>query len=121
MDKKGGVGYIHCRVCGQDWNTNINCKTGHAACVERTVAKTWTVLSAPVDVYADWVDACDEAAKAAAAGVESERSTYRDQPTSASKATGPTTGKASGSVSGEMNDFIEDDDMDAEGEFGDDE
>ena len=25
MDKKAGVGTIHCKVCGQDWSTNINC------------------------------------------------------------------------------------------------
>ncbi|KAJ6264731.1 hypothetical protein Dda_0881 [Drechslerella dactyloides] len=60
LDKKGGVGSLHCNVCGQQYQTSIN------------------YLSGAVDVYADWVDAADEvkkeqrrAAKGYAAGASS--------------------------------------------------
>jgi transcription elongation factor Elf1 len=48
LDKKAGVGNLHCKVCGQKFQTGIN------------------YLSAAVDVYSDWVDACEEVAKHAA-------------------------------------------------------
>lgn len=49
MDKKAGVGSLNCKVCGQSFQTPIN------------------VLSAPVDLYSDWVDACDAVANKPAA------------------------------------------------------
>lgn len=73
-----------------------------------------TVLSAPVDVYADWVDACDEAAKTAAASggaAEPERPVYRPEPVAKSRNPGAQ------QASGEMDDFIDNDEMDAEAEF----
>ncbi|KAK2765891.1 hypothetical protein FQN54_007406 [Arachnomyces sp. PD_36] len=45
LDKKLGLGNLSCKVCGQRFQTGIN------------------YLSAGVDVYADWVDACDAVAK----------------------------------------------------------
>ncbi|KAH7033017.1 transcription elongation factor 1, partial [Microdochium trichocladiopsis] len=39
MDKKAGVGQLDCKVCGQKFQCGIN------------------YLSAPVDVYSEWVDA----------------------------------------------------------------
>jgi len=45
LDKKAGVGTLHCNVCGQQYQTSIN------------------YLSGAVDVYADWVDAADEVKK----------------------------------------------------------
>ncbi|KIW98499.1 uncharacterized protein Z519_00160 [Cladophialophora bantiana CBS 173.52] len=53
LDKKAGVGNLHCKICGQKFQTGIN------------------YLSAAVDVYSDWIDACenvaqDEATKEAA-------------------------------------------------------
>ncbi|KAI0472038.1 transcription elongation factor 1 [Xylariaceae sp. FL0804] len=39
MDKKSGVGDLACKVCGQQFQCGIN------------------YLSAPVDVYSEWVDA----------------------------------------------------------------
>ncbi|ETI23103.1 hypothetical protein G647_04899 [Cladophialophora carrionii CBS 160.54] len=48
LDKKAGVGNLHCKVCNQKYQTGIN------------------YLSAAVDVYSDWVDACEEVAKQAA-------------------------------------------------------
>lgn len=48
LDKKAGVGNLHCKVCGQRFQTGIN------------------YLSAAVDVYSDWVDACENVAQEAA-------------------------------------------------------
>ncbi|EED18431.1 conserved hypothetical protein [Talaromyces stipitatus ATCC 10500] len=48
LDKKLGVGNLSCKVCGQRFQTGIN------------------YLSAAVDVYSDWVDACDAVAKSKA-------------------------------------------------------
>jgi len=48
LDKKLGLGNLSCKVCGQRFQTGIN------------------YLSAPVDVYSDWVDACDTVAKSTA-------------------------------------------------------
>ncbi|PTU17696.1 hypothetical protein P175DRAFT_0504434 [Aspergillus ochraceoroseus IBT 24754] len=45
LDKKLGLGHLSCKVCGQRFQTGIN------------------YLSAAVDVYSDWVDACDAVAK----------------------------------------------------------
>ena len=63
------------------------------------------------------MDACDEAAKQAtsgAAAVEPERAT-RDIPAPVSKSRNP----GSQQASGEMDDFIDNDEMDAEADFGD--
>ncbi|KZF22677.1 hypothetical protein L228DRAFT_238597 [Xylona heveae TC161] len=48
LEKKIGVGQLSCKVCGQSFQTGIN------------------YLSAAVDVYSDWIDACDTVAKDAA-------------------------------------------------------
>ncbi|KAI9841914.1 MAG: hypothetical protein M1837_000300 [Sclerophora amabilis] len=45
LDKKSGVGQLSCKVCGQSFQTGIN------------------YLSAAVDVFSDWVDACEFLAK----------------------------------------------------------
>ncbi|RPA78010.1 Elf1-domain-containing protein [Ascobolus immersus RN42] len=45
IDRKAGIGGLDCKVCGQSFQTDINS------------------LSAPIDVYSDWVDACDQVAK----------------------------------------------------------
>jgi transcription elongation factor Elf1 len=45
LDKKAGVGQLDCRLCGQQFQCAIN------------------YLSAPVDVYGEWVDAADAVAK----------------------------------------------------------
>ncbi|ODV91979.1 hypothetical protein CANCADRAFT_80670 [Tortispora caseinolytica NRRL Y-17796] len=44
MDKKLGVGTLSCKVCGQDFQAPINS------------------LSAPIDVYSEWIDACEAVA-----------------------------------------------------------
>lgn len=43
MDRTRNTGAIHCRVCLEDFQTSI------------------TYLSEPVDVYSDWIDACEAA------------------------------------------------------------
>jgi len=45
LDKKAGVGHLSCKVCGQSFQCSVN------------------YLSAAVDVYSEWVDACDSVAK----------------------------------------------------------
>ncbi len=50
LDKKLGIGQLHCKVCGQHFQTGIN------------------YLSAAVDVYSDWNDACEAVAKEGAEG-----------------------------------------------------
>ncbi|KAL2068357.1 hypothetical protein VTL71DRAFT_16455 [Oculimacula yallundae] len=45
LDKKAGVGALSCKICSQHFQCAIN------------------YLSAAVDVYSDWVDACDAVAK----------------------------------------------------------
>lgn len=47
IDKKIALGSLACKVCGQSYESATS------------------ALSAPVDVYADWVDACEEVSKQA--------------------------------------------------------
>jgi len=54
LDKKLGLGQLHCKVCGQHFQTGIN------------------YLSAAVDVYSDWIDACEAVAKEGGTGEEGE-------------------------------------------------
>ncbi|KAF2261056.1 Elf1-domain-containing protein [Lojkania enalia] len=99
IDKKTGVGNLQCKVCGQTFQTNIN------------------YLSAPVDVYADWIDACDAVAKEAAAGAATSRSVNR----SGALARPTPIGGGGGDGEGLNDGFIVEDDLDAEGEYADDE
>ncbi|KAI8055455.1 transcription elongation factor Elf1 like-domain-containing protein, partial [Syncephalis plumigaleata] len=43
LDKESKVGNVMCRVCSANWQTSIN------------------YLSEPVDVYSEWIDACEAA------------------------------------------------------------
>lgn len=45
MDKKSDVGTLLCKVCGQSFQSPINS------------------LSEPIDIYSDWVDACEAVAQ----------------------------------------------------------
>ncbi|CAN3365354.1 transcription elongation factor 1 [Diutina catenulata] len=64
LDKKNSLGELHCKICGQTFQTAINS------------------LSQPVDVYSDWIDACEDlaeqAGKSGAAGDASEDEGARD-------------------------------------------
>ena len=64
-------------------------------------------LSAAVDVYADWMDACDAVAKDASRGAATERSANR-------------TGGMPKAAADVDEGFIVDDERDAEGEYADD-
>ncbi|KAJ4353799.1 uncharacterized protein N0V89_005529 [Didymosphaeria variabile] len=87
IEKKSGVGNLQCKVCGQTFQTNTN------------------YLSAPVDVYSDWVDACDAVAKeAAAANTATQRPAARG-------------GRSR--VEEETEDFVVQDEADAEGDYDD--
>ncbi|MCJ1234502.1 hypothetical protein MMC14_002463 [Varicellaria rhodocarpa] len=62
LEKKAGTGELSCKVCGQQFQTGIN------------------YLSAAVDVYSDWIDACDAVAKEAAGlPKDNASSSYADQ------------------------------------------
>ncbi|KAK5083202.1 hypothetical protein LTR05_007086 [Lithohypha guttulata] len=52
LDKKNAIGDLYCKICGQKFQSSIN------------------YLSAPVDVYSDWIDACESVAQEAAADNE---------------------------------------------------
>lgn len=49
VDKKAGVGMLNCAVCAQSFQCGAN------------------YLSAPIDIYSEWVDAADAVAKDEAA------------------------------------------------------
>lgn len=74
MDKKAGTGELSCKVCGQQFQTGINCKSsistypilGSPTASESEAHYRLPDLSAAVDVYSDWIDACDTVAKEAA-------------------------------------------------------
>lgn len=66
LDKKMGLADLSCKVCGQKFQTGINCEWNflpHSR--ELTNVNHPKDLSAGVDVYSDWVDACDKVAKEA--------------------------------------------------------
>jgi transcription elongation factor Elf1 len=43
LDRESAIGSLNCRICGTFWQTTIH------------------NLSEPVDVYSEWIDACEEA------------------------------------------------------------
>ncbi|RLV89181.1 Transcription elongation factor 1 [Spathaspora sp. JA1] len=45
LDKKNLLGELHCKICGQSFQTAIHS------------------LSQPVDIYSDWIDACEDLAE----------------------------------------------------------
>ncbi|OVF10147.1 putative transcription elongation factor [Clavispora lusitaniae] len=70
LDKKNSIGDLHCKICGQSFQTAINS------------------LSQPVDIYSDWIDACEdlaEEAEAAGANSGNEEDDYSDDDRNAKK------------------------------------
>ncbi|ODV65264.1 hypothetical protein HYPBUDRAFT_114158 [Hyphopichia burtonii NRRL Y-1933] len=49
LDKKNSLGELHCKICGQSFQSAIHS------------------LSQPVDIYSDWIDACEDLAEEAEA------------------------------------------------------
>jgi len=106
LDKKLGVGNLTCKVCGQSFQATINCKIPRIRPTELHIASdNSTDLSAQVDVYADWMDACDAVAKESSGKAKAARgSNVASKPTA---------------IAEEGDDFIVDDELDAEGEYAD--
>ncbi|KAG2169587.1 hypothetical protein VTO58DRAFT_107706 [Aureobasidium pullulans] len=98
IDKKASTGELSCKVCGQTFQTVTN------------------YLSAPIDVYSDWVDACDAVAKQAA---ESTSKPGRD--TYGGTASQSRSQAARGETANVPADdgFIDDDELDAEADYAD--
>lgn len=82
--------------------------TSRHICIYRPFTDSATDLSAAVDVYADWIDACDAVAKEQG---PTERSSHRMG--------GPPKAAAAGGDD-DLDGFVENDELDAEGEFADD-
>lgn len=66
LDKKNSLGELHCKICGQSFQTAINS------------------LSQPVDIYSDWIDACEDLAEEAdahgeATGDEDDNEEFSDE------------------------------------------
>ncbi|CAK9437398.1 uncharacterized protein LODBEIA_P17760 [Lodderomyces beijingensis] len=57
LDKRNQLGELHCKICGQNFQTSIN------------------ALSQAVDVYSDWIDACEDLAEEA----EKRQDEYDDE------------------------------------------
>lgn len=58
LDKKTNIGTLNCKICGQSFQSPINS------------------LSQPIDIYSDWVDACEAVAQEQA---EAAQSGYTDK------------------------------------------
>jgi transcription elongation factor Elf1 len=50
LDRKTKIGKLTCKACGEEWANEI-----HA-------------LTEPIDLYSDWIDACEAEAEAAHSG-----------------------------------------------------
>ncbi len=75
LDKKAGIGELACKICGQQFQTGINCRFKNIT--GRMFEVGWMYLwisdlSAPVDVYSDWIDACDAVAREAVTNNEAD-------------------------------------------------
>lgn len=116
LDKKSSTGDLSCKVCGQTFQTGINCMF----CFSReptyhVMLTTALDLSQAVDVYSDWVDACDAVAKDAAdSTAKNKRDAFRDPNV-------PSRGQSGrdDDATAEDDGFIDDDELDAEAEYAD--
>ncbi|KAI9687525.1 MAG: hypothetical protein M1822_002135 [Bathelium mastoideum] len=95
MDKKAAIGTLACKVCGQTFQMAIN------------------YLSVPIDVYSEWIDACDAVAKENADDPLPAREVYRG---TARASRDEDTGGGDVGYSGEG---IVDDDVDGEADYDD--
>jgi transcription elongation factor Elf1 len=58
IDKKTNIGTLTCKICGQSFQTAIDS------------------LSEPIDIYSNWIDACEAVAEEEAKRVEAESGDY---------------------------------------------
>lgn len=54
IDKKANIGTLTCKICGQSFQTAINS------------------LSEPIDIYSNWIDACEAVAEEEAKRIKDE-------------------------------------------------
>lgn len=116
IDRKAGIGALTCKSCGQNFQIAANRmlhhdnKTAHIDCPLE--------LSQPVDIYAEWIDACEAVAKEET----DARAAAAPRPTRP-RAANPSTraGLAPGEkLTDEDRNFIDDEDEDAEAEYAED-
>jgi len=81
LDRKEGVAQLVCKVCGQSFQSKVNrtCSQGHRI-LRETYPITTLDLTEPIDIYSEWIDAADYAAK------EEERRALRRPVASSSRA-----------------------------------
>jgi len=108
LEKKLGLGFLTCKVCGQTFQSTMN----H--------------LTQPVDIYYDWVDACEVVNKKYPNGTapldkvdEEGGDPVNENPLRAAMAKSRINNLRGDSYTnrGETDDFVVPDDDDAEGEF----
>ncbi len=110
------MGNLACKSCGQNFQTSINCEFPRV--VTDVPANRSIDLTQPVDVYADWIDACDAVAKdEAAPSTLAAPPSARQRQATASARIGLTPGER---VTEEDRGFIDDEDEDAEAAYVDD-
>lgn len=65
IDKKANIGTLTCKICGQSFQTSINS------------------LSEPIDIYSNWIDACEAVAEEEAErnqeGEDDDEGDYNDE------------------------------------------
>ncbi|RMY38862.1 hypothetical protein D0866_02309 [Hortaea werneckii] len=103
IDRKNKLGTLHCRQCGQHFQSK----------------SPMDALMQPVDIYFEWIDACEDVAKEQAAAAQPPPPSARAaQPSQREKSR---LGMAPGErMTEEDRQFIEDDEADAEQEYADD-
>ncbi|RMZ02920.1 hypothetical protein D0862_05845 [Hortaea werneckii] len=103
IDRKNKLGTLHCRQCGQHFQSK----------------SPMDALMQPVDIYFEWIDACEDVAKEQAAAAQPPPPSARaTQPSQREKSR---LGMAPGErMTEEDRQFIEDDEADAEQEYADD-
>lgn len=116
IDKKASTGELTCKVCGQTFQTVTNCASPRKT-TSSDFNNTYPLdLSAPIDVYSDWVDACDSVAKQAAQSTSQPRRDAYNGTASQSRSQA-----AAGAAANTAADdgFIDDDELDAEADYAD--
>ncbi|RMY98116.1 hypothetical protein D0862_07731 [Hortaea werneckii] len=103
IDRKNKLGTLHCRQCGQHFQSK----------------SPMDALMQPVDIYFEWIDACEDVAKEQAAAAQppppSARATQPSQREKSRLGMAPRE-----RMTEEDRQFIEDDEADAEQEYADD-
>ena len=75
LDKVHRIGNLVCKVCGQSHQCVINSSLPRIL----TVVTDYSDLSAPIDVYSDWIDAAEAVGKVGAGGTRGERDDEYDE------------------------------------------